>query len=57
MENLELENLGIVELNQSETLSIDGGDSNGTMAGEKLSFDWTLPVINFVAGFISGVFS
>ncbi|MBI1768037.1 MAG: hypothetical protein HY015_07810 [Bacteroidetes bacterium] len=57
MKTLELENWGISELNLSEALSIDGGDSNGTMAGGSISLDWTKPVINFVAGFIAGVFS
>lgn len=56
MKTLELES-GLFELNRFDLTSINGGDSNGTMAGEKLDFNWTLPIINFVAGVFGGIFS
>jgi len=57
MKVMELEKLGMVELNRSEIQLIDGGDTNGTMAGGSISLDWTKPVINFIVGFVGGVFS
>jgi len=55
MNTLALGNLGVSELNRLETFSIDGGDSNGTMAGEHLSLEWTSR-LSFVFGVFHGFF-